>query len=215
MCTSILKVILCEVHSWLTCNVTTRLCVTKHCWLTRNSSNIVMEQKPLSSELFGSCMSLAAVCIKLKNQTQWPESASELYRPSDLRLSVKLVPTFADIRCHVVSVTDPYNHIFGFLERSRYFFFQVAPQLYSRSWVDLAPDPLLLRKSDSAGNRPQLPHRNSNPRTSDLKHSASSYCATACRPRIPQQHKANTDEAGLRNATISVRYISRVPNIRH
>jgi hypothetical protein len=28
--------------------------------------------------------------------TQWPESASELYRPSDRRLSTKLVPTFAD-----------------------------------------------------------------------------------------------------------------------
>jgi hypothetical protein len=33
--------------------------------------------------------------------------------------------------CHVVSVTDPYCCILGFLDRSRYFFFQVAPQLYS------------------------------------------------------------------------------------
>jgi hypothetical protein len=31
-------------------------------------------------------------------------------------------------------------------------FFQVAPQLYSRSWVDPVPDPLLLRKFGSAGN---------------------------------------------------------------
>jgi hypothetical protein len=29
-------------------------------------------------------------------QTPWPESASELYRPSDSRLPAKLVPTFAD-----------------------------------------------------------------------------------------------------------------------
>jgi hypothetical protein len=29
--------------------------------------------------------------------TPWPESASELYRPSDRRLSAKLVPTIADI----------------------------------------------------------------------------------------------------------------------
>jgi hypothetical protein len=28
-------------------------------------------------------------------KTPWPESASELYRPSDRRLSAKLVPTFA------------------------------------------------------------------------------------------------------------------------
>jgi hypothetical protein len=29
-------------------------------------------------------------------QTPWPESASELYRPSDRRLLAKLVTTFAD-----------------------------------------------------------------------------------------------------------------------
>jgi hypothetical protein len=51
----------------------------------------------------------------------WSESASELYRPSDRRLSAKLVPTFADRRCRVVSVTDPYDRILGFLDRSRYF----------------------------------------------------------------------------------------------
>jgi hypothetical protein len=33
------------------------------------------------------------------------------------------VPTFADRGCHVVSVTDPYGRILGFLDRSRYFFF--------------------------------------------------------------------------------------------
>jgi hypothetical protein len=37
-------------------------------------------------------------------QTPWSESASELYRPSDRRLSAKLVATFADTGCHVVSV---------------------------------------------------------------------------------------------------------------
>jgi hypothetical protein len=31
-------------------------------------------------------------------QTPWPESESELYRPSDGRLPAKLVPTFADRR---------------------------------------------------------------------------------------------------------------------
>jgi hypothetical protein len=54
---------------------------------------------------------------------------------------------------NVVSLTDPYGCIRGFLDRSRYFFFQVAPQLYSRGWVDLVPNPLLLRISGSAGNR--------------------------------------------------------------
>jgi hypothetical protein len=48
------------------------------------------------------------------------------------RLSVKLVPTFADRGCHVVSVTDPYGRNLGFLDRSRYYIFQADPQLYSR-----------------------------------------------------------------------------------
>jgi hypothetical protein len=44
------------------------------------------------------------------------ESASVLYRPSDRRLSAKLVPTFVGSGCHVVSVTDPYGRILGFLD---------------------------------------------------------------------------------------------------
>jgi CBS-domain-containing membrane protein len=44
-------------------------------------------------------------------------------------MSAKLVPTFADRGCHVVTVTDPCGRILGFLDRSRFFIFQVAPQL--------------------------------------------------------------------------------------
>jgi hypothetical protein len=47
----------------------------------------------------------------------WPESGNELRRPSDRRLSAKLVPTFADRGCHVVSVTDPHGRSLGFLDR--------------------------------------------------------------------------------------------------
>jgi hypothetical protein len=83
------------------------------------------------------------VTTKLKiNSVAWVRE--ELYRPSDRSLSAKLVSTFADRGSHVVSVTDPYDRILGFLDRSRYFFFQVAPQLYSRGWVNPVPDPLLL-----------------------------------------------------------------------
>jgi hypothetical protein len=49
---------------------------------------------------------------------------SELYRLRDRRLSAKVVPTFADRECYVVSVTDPYGRILGFLDRSRYFSFK-------------------------------------------------------------------------------------------
>jgi hypothetical protein len=64
-------------------------------------------------------------------QTPWASFA----RPSDRRLSPKLVPTFVDKECRVVNATDPQGRILGFLDRSRYYFFQVAPQLYSRGWV--------------------------------------------------------------------------------
>jgi hypothetical protein len=57
---------------------------------------------------------------KQNKQTPWSESASELYRQSDRRLSAKWLSTFADRGCHVVSVTDPYGRILGFLDRSRY-----------------------------------------------------------------------------------------------
>jgi hypothetical protein len=52
----------------------------------------------------------------------------------------------------VVSVTDPYGRILGLLDRSRYLFFQVAPQLYSRGRVDTVPDPLLLGNSKDLHN---------------------------------------------------------------
>jgi hypothetical protein len=51
-----------------------------------------------------------------RNLVPWPKSSSEL-RPSDRRLLAKLVPTFADRGCHVVSVTDLYDSILGFLDR--------------------------------------------------------------------------------------------------
>jgi hypothetical protein len=35
-----------------------------------------------------------------------PESVSKLYRPSNHRLSAKLVPTVADRGCHVISMTE-------------------------------------------------------------------------------------------------------------
>jgi hypothetical protein len=43
---------------------------------------------------------------KKKKKTPWSVSMSELYQPSDRRLSAKLVPTFADRGCHMVSVMD-------------------------------------------------------------------------------------------------------------
>jgi hypothetical protein len=41
-----------------------------------------------------------------KKKTPWPQSASELYRPSDHRLSAKLVPNFVD---RVWRIPSPYS----------------------------------------------------------------------------------------------------------
>jgi hypothetical protein len=62
---------------------------------------------------------------KLKKNLS-PVSASELYRQSDRRLSTKLVANSWIEGCHVVRMT---GRILDFLNRSRYFIFQVAPHL--------------------------------------------------------------------------------------
>jgi hypothetical protein len=77
----------------------------------------------------------------------------KLYQLSHRLLSAKLVPNFADRSCRMVRAMDSHGRILDFLYQNRYYFFQVAPQLYSWVRVDPVPDPLLLRKSGSAGNR--------------------------------------------------------------
>jgi hypothetical protein len=43
------------------------------------------------------------------DETSNPTKKLELYRPSDRRLLAKLVPTFADRGCRVVSATDSHG----------------------------------------------------------------------------------------------------------
>jgi hypothetical protein len=85
------------------------------------------------------------------------QSASGPYLTSDLHLSSNLVPTFADRGCHVLRVVNFHGRNLDFLDRSRYYLFHVAPQLTSRGWVNPVLNPLLLRKSGSAGNRTRDP----------------------------------------------------------
>jgi hypothetical protein len=72
--------------------------------------------------------------------------------PTYRRWSTKLLPIFAERGCLLVSAADPHSRIPRLLDRTRYCFFQVALQLYSRGWVDPVPHPLFLRKSGSTGN---------------------------------------------------------------
>jgi hypothetical protein len=76
------------------------------------------------------------------------QSTSGPYQSSERRLSAKLVQTFADRRFHVVSAANPQGRNFDFLDQSRYYFFQVAPQLSSGGSVDPVPDPLVGREAN-------------------------------------------------------------------
>jgi hypothetical protein len=82
---------------------------------------------------------LPSLCPTTKNKLR---GLSPLTNYTDRRLSAKLLPTFADRGCHVVSVTVHYGRILGFLDWSRYIFLQADP----------VPDPLFLKKSGSAEN---------------------------------------------------------------
>jgi hypothetical protein len=83
--------------------------------------------------------------VTAKEKKNSVSSVSKRTIPTERPPLVSEVSTnfFADRGCHVVSLTYPYSRILGFLDRSHYYFFQVAPQLYSRGWVDPVPDPLL------------------------------------------------------------------------
>jgi hypothetical protein len=87
----------------------------KYMLLSRHQNVGRNQDIKIANRLFGNVSQLKYSGMTVK--TPWPESASELYRLCDRRLSAKLVPTFAHIGCHVVSVTDPYSRILDFLEQ--------------------------------------------------------------------------------------------------
>jgi hypothetical protein len=95
---------------------------------------ITLYEVSSNPHLIGETGTLMPTTVLIKTKAKL-RGLSGLYRPSDRRLSVKLVQTFADRVCHLVSVTDPYGRILGFLDRSSYFYFQVALQLCSGGCV--------------------------------------------------------------------------------
>jgi hypothetical protein len=67
-----------------------------------------------------------------EQQTPWSSPRANYTDRETAACRAKLVPTIADRGCRSVSATDPHGRILDFLDRNRYYFFQVAPQLYSR-----------------------------------------------------------------------------------
>jgi hypothetical protein len=127
------------------------------------TSPMFSADRPYSLSCFPSCNPFYYLPFSLLFPTfttdfiQWQKSSVAWVRERTIpTVRPPLVGKVIANLCYVVSVTDPHARILGFFDRSRYFFFQVAPQLYSRDWVDPIPDPLLLRKSYSAGNRTRI-----------------------------------------------------------
>jgi hypothetical protein len=126
-------------HSTLIRRTLEHVCVLRNSTAAEQKRS-VLGSNPIFPHPLQSCLKIT----KKLNSVAWARERT--FRPSDRLLSAMLVPTFADRGSHVVSATDPYGRNLGFLDRSRYLFFQVAPQLYSRGSVDQVPDPLLLRQ---------------------------------------------------------------------
>jgi hypothetical protein len=77
--------------------------------LTNTVMNFGLEEVCCQAVLLLASLEGLLLGILAADKTPWLWSASELYRPSDSRLSAKLVPTFAD-RCRVVSATASHGH---------------------------------------------------------------------------------------------------------
>jgi hypothetical protein len=116
-----------------------------------------------------------------------------------------LVPNFADRReSRGQCGPSPTADNLGYPEPEPLIFFQVAPQLSSRGWVDPVPDPLLLRKSESDGNRTRdlwvcsrLPNiSNGNNIVSilckDLEYADRNFCGEACNDVFRSNQTINT-----------------------
>jgi hypothetical protein len=79
---------------------------------------------------------------KLRGQSQWTnftERATTACRRSNAK--------FCSLRVPRGQRDGPHDRNLGFLDRMRYFFFQVPPQLYSRDWVEPVPAPTSYQKN--------------------------------------------------------------------
>jgi hypothetical protein len=99
--------------------------------------------------LNGASQQFIGLCIP-----PWPQSASELYWPSDRRLSAKLMTTFAGRGCCVVSATNLRGRYFRFPRPEPLLFHSSSSSVVlKRLSGPRSKPPSLPRKSGRAGNR--------------------------------------------------------------
>jgi hypothetical protein len=82
-------------------------------WEVSSVHNYYFQSK-IIAQIFSSVNETKTKFHGLSPGTNYTDRATTACRRSDCQI-------FADRGCHVVSVTDPYGSILGFLERSRYF----------------------------------------------------------------------------------------------
>jgi hypothetical protein len=108
---------------------------------------VTVKMNPLE---FGNVAWKILWCAKYVNNNNKDNKSVALFR--ERTLPTERLPFVGEVSalrievCRVVSATEIYGRNLGFLDRSRYFFFQLAPQLYSRGWVDPVPDALTYQK---------------------------------------------------------------------
>jgi hypothetical protein len=73
-------------------------------------------------------------------------------RPSDSRLSAKLVPTFADRGYRLISATDPHGRILGFLDLELLLFLSSTYSVVLTRVSGPRYRPTTLEKTGSAGD---------------------------------------------------------------
>jgi hypothetical protein len=94
--------------------------------------------------------------MSVLTRATWCNAPEDIYQAFSLQVNYTdyatatdqriLMPTFSDRGVsHGQCSGSPTAISVGFLDRSRYFFFHVAPHLSSRGSVDPIPDPLLFR----------------------------------------------------------------------
>jgi hypothetical protein len=71
-------------------------------------------------------------------------------------MSVKLLPTFVDRGCRVVSATDPKAINLDFRDTEPLLSYSSSFSVILTRRVEPVPDPLFLRKSDSTGIEPGI-----------------------------------------------------------
>jgi hypothetical protein len=85
-------------------------------------------------------------------QTRWLLARKRIIPTERSLRRAKLLPTFVDTGCYVVSSTGPHSRYSRFSRPEPLLFIQVSRQSSSRGSVDSVLDTRLFRKSGCAGN---------------------------------------------------------------